>query len=321
MEGDEGKGEEIEKVKNREVPWWNTRSVRVFFFIFSVLLIGYVVYLAATNFWEIRDKFFSAKRWYLILSFIFLFIYDLGLAYSWKVVIAKGKATFKDAFIILYFSQLGKYLPGKIWSYVAQVGLLQKFNIKPKEAALLTFIFYTASILGIITFSGIAYGLYKNSLNIVVMSLGGVLTLLFVVFKTYLGDYYQYLIKGYLALLVADFIGWVAFYLLLFSIYPVSFRESLAIAMSFYVSWFIGWIALFSPGGLGIREGVNTWFLHKVLGYSLGFSSFFPLMTRVMITVAEAVLILIAFIMGKREGLLDFKVKGREGTPSTPYED
>ncbi len=286
--------------------WWNTRPVRVFFFILSIGLIGYVIYLASSNFWEIKERFYTAKKWYLLLSVLFLFIYDLGLAYAWKTVIGKGRATFKEAFVILYFSQIGKYLPGKIWSYAAQVALLQKFKIKPREAALLTFLFYTASVLGIITFSGVAYAIYRGSPRIAMMTIVGVATLLFVVFKSYLGEYYSYMLKGYIALLIADTIGWISFYLLLLSVYPVSLKESAAIAMTFYVSWFVGWIALFSPGGLGVREGVNTYLLHHLLGYSLGFSSFFPLMTRVLITFAEAVLIVIAFWLGKRDGILDF---------------
>ncbi len=286
--------------------WWNTRPVRVFFFLLSIGLIAYVIYLASSNFWEIKERFYNAKKWYLLLSIFFLFVYDLGLAYAWKSVIGKGRASFKDAFVILYFSQIGKYLPGKIWSYAAQVALLRKFDIKPKEAALLTFLFYTASILGIITFSGVAFGIYKGSIEIIMMTLVGVATLIFVVFRPYMGDYYNYLLKGYFSLIIADTIGWISFYFLLFSVYPVSLKESAAIAMTFYVSWFIGWIALFSPGGLGVREGVNTYLLHHLLGYSIGFSSFFPLMTRVLITFAEAILILIAFWIGKKEGILNF---------------
>ncbi len=298
--------------------WWDTPIIRVSFLFFSIILIAYVIYLAVINFWEIKEQFLHAKIGFLALSFIFVFIYDLLLAYAWKIVIGKGRTTFKDAFVVLYFSQLGKYLPGKIWSYAAQVALLQRFQIKPKEAALLTFLFYTASIFGIITFSGIAVGLYRNSSQIVVITVVGVLTIFFFVFRPYMGEYYDFLWKGYLALMFADTVGWIAFYFLLFAVYPVSFKESLAIAMTFYVSWFVGWIALFSPGGLGIREGVNTYLLHKVLGFSLGFASFFPLMIRVILTIAEATLIFIAFLIGKREGILAFWRKKGEEEISSP---
>jgi uncharacterized membrane protein YbhN (UPF0104 family) len=69
-----------------------------------------------------------------------------------------------------------------------------------------------------------------------------------------------------------------------------------AILASMSISWFIGSLAIISPGGLGIREGTMLLMLNNIVNIQTAL--IFPILSRVMYLVAEALLGLAALALG-----------------------
>lgn len=66
---------------------------------------------------------------------------------------------------------------------------------------------------------------------------------------------------------------------------------------AYIAAYNLGYIAIISPGGLGVREGVMTLLLAGSLGQPIAAS--IALIHRVLITIAEAVMSLLALLTYK----------------------
>jgi uncharacterized membrane protein YbhN (UPF0104 family) len=71
-----------------------------------------------------------------------------------------------------------------------------------------------------------------------------------------------------------------------------------ALLASMSLSWVAGYFAVISPGGLGIREGVMLEMLNNIV--SVQTALIFPLVSRVMYLMIEALLGLIALLLGMK---------------------
>ncbi len=76
----------------------------------------------------------------------------------------------------------------------------------------------------------------------------------------------------------------------------IAFTSIFALLASMSLSWLIGYFAVITPGGLGVREGVMLLMLNNVVNVQIAL--IFPLLSRLMYLVAEALLGLMALSLG-----------------------
>lgn len=251
----------------------------------------------------------------ILLAFVTLCLY----AWMWRFIVQRLGAhiSYPQAFRIWFLSNLGRYIPGKVWQFVGWFYMGEEAGIG--RVPILTSITVN---LGLQTLTGLGVGVFT-----LVVMLGGELWnrfwplllliplgLLIAVQPGIMETVLNWALKKLerepvvLGLRSADMllftlghIGcWViygiAFYVFVCSLHPVPLSGMPLLAATYAAAWVIGFLSLLTPGGLGIREGV--------IAYLLGFWLPVPvaivisLLSRVWVTAGELIGTAIAWRIG-----------------------
>ena len=246
----------------------------------------------------------------LIISVFFLLGFFLMLAFGWKSIF-KGigvSLPFFKSLKIIFYSQLGKYLPGKIWTFAGRMYFCQKIGI-PTSKTFLSMVLELA----LITISGILIFLIALSIspgfeiNIHPFFLIIVVIVSFIIVHpkvlTRIINFFLRLIKKepikielnffqICSIMGCYFIIWfcfgIAFYFLINSVTFITPSKIPIITGSFAISNTIGIMALFAPAGLGVREGILSLLLSNFFPLSLAILLSF--LCRIWISVGELVM-------------------------------
>ncbi|MBA7510165.1 hypothetical protein ES705_02140 [subsurface metagenome] len=232
----------------------------------------------------------------LIVSMFFLFGFFLMFAFGWKLILKELGVSlpFLKSLKIIFYSQLGKYLPGKIWTFAGRMYLCQKIGISTSK----TFI-SMALEMALTTISGILIFLasllfsskFRTDINPFLLATVAVLVFVIIHPKVLVRiiNFFLRLIKkeqvkielnfSQILMIMAYYcIIWlcfgIAFYFLINSVTFITPSKIPIITGSFAIASTIGLIALFAPAGLGVREGI----------LSLLLSNFFPLSLAILLS-------------------------------------
>jgi uncharacterized membrane protein YbhN (UPF0104 family) len=239
--------------------------------------------------------------------------------WMWRFIVRRLGAdiSYPQAFRIWFLSNLGRYVPGKVWQFVGWFYLGEQAGIG--RVQILTSI---AVNLGLQTLTGLGLGVVALALM-----LGGELwnrfwplfllipVGLFVAIQPRVMERILNwglvklkrepvslgLTTGDMALFALGHVGcWVAygiaFYLFVCSLDPLPLKDLPVLGATYAASWVIGFLSLLTPGGIGVREGV--------LAYLLGFwlpapvAIVISLLSRVWITAGELIGTFIAWRIG-----------------------
>jgi glycosyltransferase 2 family protein len=236
--------------------------------------------------------------------------------------------SYRKAFCIQYLSHLGRYIPGKVWAYVAQSYLASQERISLTETlcsnAILmglmhlsslcifalsflawnVFTFSTRCLLVLVSFSLIYFLLrmhwLERGVNVILARLAGLRKAL------------QCQKLPYTPLITEIALSWLIFsiglHLMIMSFQPVDMTQSFIILGTFSISWLIGYYTFIAPGGLGVQEGVQVYLL----------TFFFPLPTSIIIALAlrlwmvlgDAIVFLIAVALTLHENRMQRSAHG-----------
>jgi len=105
--------------------------------IFVILVIFYFLWKTLYQNWsqiDFKQLHFNVPL--LIVSMFFLSGFYLMFAFGWKLILKELGVSlpFLKGLKIIFYSQLGKYLPGKIWTFAGRVYFCQKIGIYPSKA-------------------------------------------------------------------------------------------------------------------------------------------------------------------------------------------
>ncbi|MDH4223885.1 MAG: flippase-like domain-containing protein, partial [candidate division Zixibacteria bacterium] len=243
--------------------------------------------------------------------FLFGLVY-LYLIRIWLLLLNKlgSNLSFWKMFKIWFLSNLGKYLPGKVWAVVGTIYLLEKEGV-PKRKGLTTAIIGQAlSVLSalFLSFILLGYSLYEEifSKNPIIFGVVIFFSIAVFVFITYpkllemvinLGlslvkkerISLELKTREILSFLIYYILSWLlfglAFLFFVKSITPVSWDLYLNLTGSFAFSLTIGFLAIFVPGGLGVREGILVILLS--LYFPLPVATLLAIFSRLWISVVE----------------------------------
>lgn len=284
-------------------------------FIIPIVIFIFLGRVIVEQWYLLENYSWNLDIQYLVVSFIAL----LGTFLMWallfeQVFIQLGvPLSLKKIFKILYISNLGRYIPGKVWQFVGMYYLLERENVGKLKA--------TSGIMWSNLFSNLSGGLVGISIislskfNVSILSVSILLvffaciviavqpTVIDHIVNYVLGKLNKDQIKVSLSLpRIVLFISYyalvwlclgAAFFLLTRAVADVDIKLLPVFIGFFAASYVIGYLSVFTPGGLGVREGVMTYMLSYYM--PLPIATIIAIVARLWLTLGELACVAIAF--------------------------
>jgi len=226
-----------------------------------------------------------AFAWFCRLGHIFL------MAFAWHLITKKMKMnlTYSQNISKWFYSNLGKYLPGKVWLLVGRAYLYQKENISKKMIAAAFSLEVACGVIAsgiVIIVSIVVCGLFEFRSQLYLILLLVAAGLIFLHPKIFAGTLNWFLVKlkratinvrfkyiDLLEIILVYIISWVllgvGFYFLTNSIISIEPDNIVFMTGALAFSGIIGMLAFFVPAGLGIQEGALVILLSRIMPGSI----------------------------------------------------
>ena len=290
------------------------------------LVVAAVVFLviALRNEWpEVREAIREVPVWALVAALVSaMAAVAVSGAQQRSLLLTLGvpRVPRRPWFRVFFAAQLGKYLPGSAWAYVAQMELSRQLGVRRAVSVVTILLGAGITVLQAFVFGAVLIG--QPSLDAVpvwaqvVLAVLAVLALVVVLARPRLvtsalgllpkrvrKDRFGDIEVGSLAMpAVWSAVAWVAYGLhFWFLVLPFVDEpaQSLRLALGgFPLAWAIGFLVFFVPAGVGVREVVLAAALAPVLGTGVALTV--ATLSRFVIIVAEALLAASAPFLGGR---------------------
>jgi uncharacterized membrane protein YbhN (UPF0104 family) len=274
------------------------------------------------NWRQVKDASFTFELFPLLLStLVFAFSYFIQI-WAWYLITLKLKIALSPSETLKtwLYSQLGKYLPGKVWIFLGRFHFYE-LKGKSKKAISIALYFETITVIvaaGIISFvtllffektdlvySGMPFWwmLFPLIFALVFLHpkvLQKILNWVLVKFKREsisLSISYRDILGVLFLCILSWLIGGVGFYLFINSVFPIPSTHILYLMGALAFSSTLGLIALFAPSGLGVREGILVYLLSFMMPGPV--AVIISLLTRIWMTLIEIGLIGMVYLMGR----------------------
>jgi glycosyltransferase 2 family protein len=259
----------------------------------------------------------------LALATVPLAVHIMLAGLSWKMATkpSGGHLAFSRAFSIHYLSQLGKYVPGKVWATMGKYWLSRYSGLTPPQVGqglvLETIFIVLGSLMTAIPLMPVVAGQAGlgavAGVGLAVLLSGCLLLSVHPVFFGRLAAVAARMMKTEPCLRRCRFremILLVPVYFLVFLFLGVAYWMlclSFGLTMPFFPGAFvypaamgIGYLAIFAPGGLGARELTTVWLVRLIAPETdPGLAELTALVARLWITAAEAISLGVSFpLMG-----------------------
>jgi hypothetical protein len=271
---------------------------------------------------EVRDTSFTLSVFpFASGTLIFAFSYFIQL-WAWYLITLKlGIAlSFSETLESWFYSQLGKYVPGKIWLLLSRFYLYESKG-KSKKTISIALYFEMVTILvaaGFLFWASLilfqdanAYGLGEESRWLAVLFIPVFIFLHPKVLQRLFNGFLRRLNKEPIVLslsygdvlwivfvcLLSWGVGGIGFYLFIDSVYSVPVGSILYLTGALACSSILGLIALFAPGGLGVREGALVYLLSFTMPGSV--AVILSVLTRLWMTLIEIGLIGVIYLFSQ----------------------
>lgn len=270
---------------------------------------------------QVKDVPFTLQPFPFILStLIFAFSYFIQV-WAWYLITLKLgiAASFPETIESWFYSQLGKYLPGKVWLLLSRFYFYESKGMSRKRISVALYLEMAAVIVaaGLIFLAALI--LFKEMgpsysggpfwglvLAFILLAfiflhpkvLQGILNWILVQFKKepiLLSISYSNIVWILFVCIVAWMIGGIGFYFFVDSVYPVSSNYILFLTGALAISSILGLIAIFAPGGLGVREGALVYLLSFMMATPV--AVIISILTRIWMTLIEIGLIGMVYLL------------------------
>jgi uncharacterized membrane protein YbhN (UPF0104 family) len=275
------------------------------------------------NWNQVKDVPFALQPFPFILStLIFAFSYFIQV-WAWYLITLKlGIAvSFPETVKSWFYSQLGKYLPGKVWLLLSRFYFYESKGMARKRISVALYLEVATVIVaaGLIFLAALI--LFKEMepfysggqfwclvpafilLAFIFLHpkvLQGILNWILVQLKKepiLLSISYSNIVWILFVCIVAWMIGGIGFYLFVDSVYPVSSNYILFLTGALAISSTLGLIAIFAPSGLGVREGALVYLLSFLMATPV--AVIISILTRIWMTLIEIGLIGMIYLLGQ----------------------
>lgn len=289
-------------------------SVKTIFIIAALLFMAAYIRRAVGNLeyignsWNVPALFLSAGI--VLLGFVVVIS-------IWRMLLRSygDYISFADAYRIYFRSNLGKYLPGKVWQLAGMVVLCREIGIRPAKS-LPASLYNTgiAALSGILLFMLTVPAQISPSIDRIWLTVAAVAVVLLL---TAFPDILTWFMNRALRMLgkeeIEQRIGrpvllcTIAAYIVAWLVFGwgfLAFLKFLGLAEGmqymraagvFSGAISIGFVAFFAPGGIGVREGVMVFLLES--SYPLATALFISIAARLWMTGVELIGFLSTYLL------------------------
>ena len=259
---------------------------------------------------------------WLFASFVTLLLYRTLLVNPWIASLRffDAQLSYRTGYQIFHLSQLGRYLPGKVWLLFGTVYLCKVAGVGQSEALLITLLQLGFLTLSGILISGIVFlftptvslpftvnipiGLSAIFIGLCILTICWKKIFRFVskqIFKDNFGQPFSgfhFLRFVVIYLLLWCCVGF-AFFLFVRSLHPCDWSQLPAMTGIYACGWTVGFLSFITPGGLGVREGMLTLALSAILPPPV--ATLIALLSRIWNIIADLILASIALGMRRHQ--------------------
>ncbi len=318
----------IDKRTTRQFKYTSKLKWAVVLAIF--ILLGKMVW---DNWNQVKDNPFSLQPFPLVLStLIFAFSYFIQI-WAWYLITLKLKISisFKGTLESWFYSQLGKYLPGKVWLLLSRFYFYESKGKSKKSISVALYIETVTMVMAaclvflaaqvIFGEKWLSYSLNQSGWLVLLCILGfaslhprvlqKILNWVLVRFNrepVSLSISYANVLWILIVCIVAWVIGGVGFYLFVGSVSPVTPEYFLFLTGALAISSTLGLIAIFAPGGLGVREGTLVYLLSFMMATPV--AVIISILTRIWMTFIEIGLIGVVYLFHRFQKQEEKRVRG-----------
>lgn len=279
-----------------------------------VIVFGLIGKYLWDNFDKLQDSKFDFDILIFILSLGIYLLYKFGNAILWHLLASKNgaKISADKAILAWSYSQLGKYLPGKVFYLIGRVYFYKKENIEIKQV---TFCFLLENAYTFISavFIFVLSLPFSNSHIFKEYKFSALyLLLIFIVFfnpffmkqgmklvtKLFKREVLSYIpnyrdMVSNLLLFSSDWlIMGIGFVILSNSVYVLPITYFAFLVGAFALANVVGILSIFTPSGIGVREAVLVMALKEIM--PLPQAIIISILSRVWITIGELIVPLLA---------------------------
>jgi len=286
---------------------------KIFPYLIALLIFFFLTKAFFENWQKVKEYTFSFNYFYLIISYLFLWMSMFWGAYIWnkmlKILEPTKKLSYFKAFKICIYSCFGRYLPGKVWMFAGRVYLGQKQGLSKKPLVMsvvyeiiLSIVagFLLALFLLSVALDSKLYDLY--TIPILIIMAGLIFShpkFLYLLFNLALRKFkkieiqtsdllnYWRVIQIILYYFVVYILGGIGLFFLINSIVSLPFYAMIGVICFYSLALVSGAVALFAPDGLGVREGILV--LTLQFYFPIGIAVLISVIARIWFSLAEVV--------------------------------
>ena len=301
----------------------NEKSKKIYLRILQWAIVVAIFFFLGKMVWDhwnqVKDTPFTLRPFPFILStLIFAFSYFIQI-WAWYLITLKLEIALSPSETLKtwFYSQLGKYLPGKIWLFLSRFHFYESKG-KSKKAISIALYLETVTIImaaGLIFLAALIFHReirlfysWRHPGWLVLLFLLGfiflhprvlqkILNWALIHFKrepVSLSISYSDVLWILFVCIISWVIGGVGFYLFVDSVYPVAPQYILFLTGALAISSTLGLIAIFAPSGLGVREGALVYLLSLMMAAPV--AVLISILTRIWMTLIEIGLIGVIYL-------------------------
>ena len=297
----------------------NEKFIKVVKLLLLALVLFFVVKNVVNNFSNIKDIDLSNLNYGYVLPALLVTIVSLFIpVFAWKYLLGTLGSDLKisKAMRIWFISNLGRYIPGKVWQISGLIVLSSKEGVSKKVSSIS--VIYSQIVANLI---GLSLGIFlfvkdEEKTTHILMLVGVLIALAILPFiinklailalsilkkpkETFEVSYGKFIIYVFLQLINWLVMG-LAFVVFVNIFTELSIIENPVSLFILPVSWTLGLLAIFAPGGIGVREGIMTVYLSMFIGS--GLAAVIPWLYRIWLTLFELLLAgMFYFMKGRTE--------------------
>lgn len=291
--------------------------------IFKIVSLSVVVILAVVigkifidNWTKIPFEDLTFDYRLLFFAFLLSIVNSIFPTWLWEKILhlLDEKPRFMDLWRISMYSQMARYIPGKIWQYMGKIYWGQKVGL-PKKKILISTLLETIFLLcGAFILSMFSLKIFLSGKSIVILFILIFLVLIAlhpkliekcinIIGKKWLSQpvTIQFSYWNILTLVTLYSVLWVMIgfqlYLFVLSFYKIPLTQFIYFSSINAASWLIGFVSIIAPSGLVVKEGVFIFGFKYIVPVS--FAIFCAILIRFFHLITELLITSIFFIFDK----------------------
>ena len=265
---------------------------------------------------SLKDVHIDFNAYILSSSLLLLVIFYFGLSAIWFYIthINGCAIDFYKTLALWIYSNLGKYIPGKIFSYAILYHAYNKNSIAYSRLHFCLYLEQVCSLIASCLILLISLIFIDNAVlapyrfSVIVLIAGMLLAshptileaLVNFVMRVFKKGQVKFDVKFSVILTIIGLymVNWFvlgfSFYFMIKSFYQISLSSYFYLTGAFSLSGLLGLLVFITPAGLGVREGVLVFLLKQILPNSI--AGIIAISSRLWLIIAELACFFIAFI-------------------------